>query len=82
MTDVENHTLTLLREMREENLAFQRRILQEFDDLKSKISAVEEQHSKKLDKLGVDIYAVRGRVKGVEDAVAMIARVVSEGTGA
>jgi DNA-directed RNA polymerase subunit N (RpoN/RPB10) len=78
MSEVENHTLAMLREMRDENRTFQQRLLSEFDEVKKRLESLEQDHGKKLDKLGVDLYGVRGRVKNLEDAVAMIARVVSD----
>ncbi len=77
MTEIENHTLALLREMRQENASFREEVLMRLNA----IELHQEQQTKKLDKLGVDLLGVRGRIKNMEDAMGMIARVVSEGAG-
>ncbi len=81
MTEVENQMLALLRQMRSEQASFREEVLARFDAIETRFAAVEarqQAQDKKLDKLGVDLMGVRGRVKAVEDAITTIARVVSD----
>jgi hypothetical protein len=69
----DNLILRTLREMRAENQLFREELLAEIGSLRSDL----QEQSRKIDKLSVDLLAVRGRVRNVEVSVETIARVIS-----
>lgn len=74
MTDEANSLiLRTLREMRAESQQFRDELLAEIGSFRADM----QEQSRKLDKLSVDLMAVRGRVRNVEIGVETIARVIS-----